>query len=138
VKLSTAYNHKNRLANKLRNVYHCAVYDRPAHRLLCERVSADVWSDPALKRCPSWVATALMEVRHSLSEQVYSHLIWAFIGSDGRPRQLNDLPESDRQAVFKGEIKGAHYWLKTSKRIETLEDGSIQEIIVKSPTTSAF
>jgi hypothetical protein len=79
-----------------------------------------------------------MEVRHGLSEQVYSHLIWAFIGSDGRPRQLNDLPESDRQAVFKGEIKGAHYWIKMSKRIETLEDGSIQEIIVKSPTTSAF
>jgi hypothetical protein len=120
VKLSTAYNHKNRLANKLRNVYGCAVYDRPTHRLLCERVSADVWSDPALKHCPRWVTTALMEVRHSLSEQIYSHLVWAFIGSDGSPRQLNDLPEDDRQAVFKGEIKGTISSVSLSKLLTTL------------------
>lgn len=79
-----------------------------------------------------------MQARSTLSEQIYSHLIWAFIGSDGIPRQLDSLTEEDRQKVFSGDIKGAHYWLKTTKTTKTLADGSIVEIITKTPTLSTF
>jgi hypothetical protein len=138
MKLSTATNHKNRLANQMRSIYACAVYDRPSHRDLVARVSEGVWADPALKRCPSWVYTALMEVRHSLAAQVYAHLVWAFIGSDGVPRQLDDLTESDRQAVFAGTLHGGHYWLKSDRRTETLPDGRIVETITKTPTVARY
>lgn len=138
MKLSTATNHKNRLANRMRSIYASAVYDRPSHRDLIARVFEGVWADPALKRCPSWVHTALMEVRNTLSEQIYSHLVRAFIGSDGVPRQLHDLPESDRQAVFDGTIQGGHYWLKSDRKTETLPDGRIVETITKTPTVSRY
>ena len=138
MKLSTATNHKNRLANKMRGIYASAVYDRPSHRDLIARVSEGVWADPALKRCPSWVYTALMEVRATLADQIYSHLLWAFIGSDGVPRQLDALPESDRQAVFSDAIQGGHYWLKTYRISETLADGRIVETITKTPTVDRF
>jgi hypothetical protein len=138
MKLSTATNHKNRLANRMRSIYASAVYDRPAHRDLIARVSEGVWADPALKRCPSWVYTALMEVRSSLAEQIYSHLVWAFIGSDGVPRQLNDLPEPDRLAVFADTLQGGHYWLKLDRKTETLPDGRIVETITKTPTVAKF
>lgn len=138
MKLSTATNHKNRLANRMRSIYASAVYDRPSHRELIARVSETVWADPALKRCPSWVSAALLEVRHTLAEQIYAHLVWAFIGSDGVPRQLYDLPEPDRQAVFSGAIQGGHYWLKSDRRTETLPDGRIVETITKTPTVSRY
>lgn len=138
MKLSTATNHKNRLANRMRSIYASAVYDRPSHRDLVARVSETVWADPALKRCPSWVSTALMEVRQSLAEQIYSHLLRAFIGSDGVPRQLYDLSEPDRQAVFAGTIQGGYYWLKSDRKVETLPDGRIVETITKTPTVSKY
>lgn len=138
MKLSTATNHKNRLANRMRSIYASAVYDRPSHRELIARVSEGVWADPGFKRCPSWVYTALMEVRNTLAEQIYAHLLWAFIGSDGVPRQLDDLPEPDRQAVFAGTIQGGHYWLKSDRKVETLLDGRIVETITKTPTISKY
>ena len=138
MKLSTATNHKNRLANRMRSIYASAVYDRPSHRELVARVSEGVWADPALKRCPSWVYTALMEVRNTLAEQIYAHLVWAFIGSDGIPRQLDDLPESDRQAVFADTLQGGHYWLKSDRRTETLPDGRIVDTTTKTPTVSKY
>ena len=138
MKLSTATNHKNRLANQMRSIYACAVYDRPYHRDLVARVSEGVLADPALKRCPSWVYTALMEVRNTLAEQIYAHLVWAFIGSDGVPRQLGDLTETDRQAVFVDTLHGGHYWLKTDRRTETLPDGRIVETITKTPTVARY
>lgn len=138
MKRSTASNHKRRLANRMRSIYACAVYDRPSHRDLVARVSEGVWADPALKRCPSWVSVALLEVRDSLAEQIYSHLIWAFIGSDGVPRQLDDLTETDRQAVFADTLQGGHYWLKTDRRTEALPDGRVVETITKTPTVARY
>jgi hypothetical protein len=79
-----------------------------------------------------------MEVRATLADQIYAHLIWAFIGSDGVPRQLDALSESDRQAVFSGAIQGGHYWLKSDRRTETLPDGRIVETITKTPTVDRF
>lgn len=138
MKTSTAYNHKRRLANRMRSIYACAVYDRPSHRDLIARVSAEVWADPALKRCPRWVSTALLEVRESLAEEIYRHLVWAFIGSDGVPRQLDALTETDRQAVFSDTLQGGHYWLKTDRKTETLPDGRIIETITKTPTVARY
>jgi len=138
MKTTTAHNHKRRLANRMRSIYACAVYDRPSHRDLIARVSAEVWNDPGLKRCPSWVSTALLEIRQTLAEQIYSHLLWAFIGSDGVPRQLDELPESDRQAVLADTLQGGHYWLKTDRKTETLPDGRIVETITKTPTPAKF
>lgn len=138
MKTSTAYNHKRRLANRMRSIYASAVYDRPSHRDLVARVSEGVWADPALKRCPGWVSVALLEVRDSLAEQVYSHLVWAFIGSDGVPRQLDALTETDRQAVFSDTLQGGHYWLKTDRKTETLPDGRIVETITKTPTVARY
>lgn len=138
MKLSTATNHKNRLANQMRSIYACAVYDRPSHRDLVARVSAEVWADPGLKRCPGWVSIALLEVRASLAEDIYQHLVWAFIGSDGVPRQLDDLTETDRQAVFADTLHGGHYWLKTDRRTETLPDGRIVKTITKTPTVARY
>ena len=138
MKTSTASNHKRRLANRMRSLYACAVYDRPSHRDLIARVSAEVWNDPGLSRCPGWVSTALLEVRASLAEEIYRHLVWAFIGSDGVPRQLDDLTETDRQAVFAGTIQGGHYWLKTDRKTEVLPDGRIVETITKTPTVALY
>jgi len=122
----------------MRSIYACAVYDRPSHRDLVARVSAEVWADPGLKRCPAWVSTALLEVRASLAEDIYRHLIWAFIGSDGVPRQLDELTETDRQAVFADTLQGGHYWLKTDRSTETLPDGRIIETITKTPTVARY
>jgi hypothetical protein len=138
MKTSAVYNHQRRLINKLQSVYYFATVERLKHSELCLRVGKEIWSDPGLKRCPSYVHSVLMQTRETLSQQIYSHLIWAFIGSDGIPRQLNSLTEEDRQKVFSGDIKGTYYWLKTAKTVETLTDGSIVEIITKTPTLSAF
>ena len=79
-----------------------------------------------------------MEIRNTLAEQIYGHLVWAFIGSDGLPRQLDDLPESDRQAVFADALQGGHYWLKSDRRTETLPDGRIVDTITKTPTVFKY
>lgn len=138
MKRQTAYNHKRRLANRMRSIYNQAIYDRPLHRDLIARVRAEVWGDPGLKRCPSWVHTALLEVREQCADAIYRHMVWAFVGSDGVPRQLDSLPESDRQAVFKGTIQGHHYWVRSDRKVETLPDGRIVETIVKTPTLATY
>jgi len=73
-----------------------------------------------------------------LAEDIYRHLVWAFIGSDGVPRQLDNLTETDRQAVFAGTIQGGHYWLKTERTVEILPDGRIRETLTKTPTISRY
>ena len=138
MKSSTAYNHLRRLGNKLAYVYSSAVYDRPSHRELCDRVRSEVWEDSAFKRLPGWARSVLYDRRHHLSEQIYSHLVWSFIGSDGKPRQLDSLTEDDRQAVFADKIKGAHYWTRTERNKQTLDDGTIVETIKRTITTRAY
>lgn len=138
MKTSTAHNHKRRLANRMASIYACAIYDRPRHKDLIARVVAEVWQDPALKRCPGWVSTALLEVRQHLADGIYAHLMWGFVGSDGIVRDLNALSEADRNAVLAGDITGAHYWLKTERTRQTTADGKIIETIVKTPTLSTY
>lgn len=135
---STAYNHQRRLAGRMANIYACAVYDRPTHRELVARVVAEVWDDPALKRCPRWVSTALLQTREHLAEAIYAHLLWGFCGSDGVVRELDALSETDRAAVLAGDIAGAHYWLKTERTRTTLADGRIIETLTKTPTLSRY
>lgn len=79
-----------------------------------------------------------MTHRDILSAQMYDHLRWAFIGGDGQPRDLNDLPEDDRQRVFSGAIQGHHYWLDSHTKKEKREDGTIVEIKESRITTKPY
>jgi hypothetical protein len=135
MKTSTAYNHQRRLMNAMTNIYACAVYDRPSHRDLVARVVAQVWDDPGLKRCPAWVSHGLRVYRDQLSEQIYRHLRWGFMGSDGVIRaSYLDLSPDDQNAVNRGDIVGHHYWLETSRKCETLPDGTMVETISRQFT----
>jgi len=138
VRSSTVQNHLRRLSNKLACVYSSAVYDRPSHKELCARVGSEVWEDPAFIKLPYWARSVLYDRRRHLSEQVYSHLVWSFIGSDGIARELNSLTEDDRQAVFSDKIKGGHYWTRNKRHKETLEDGTIVETISRQVTCQAY
>jgi hypothetical protein len=135
---STVQNHLRRLSNKLAYVYNSAVYSRPSHRELCALVGSEVWEDPAFMKLPRWARSVLYDRRRHLSEQVYSHLVWSFIGSDGKPRELNRLTEDDRRAVFADKIKGAHYWTQSKRQKQTLEDGTIVETITRVITAKAY
>jgi hypothetical protein len=135
---STVQNHLRRLSNKLAYVYSSAVYDRPSHKEVCARVASEVWEDPAFVKLPGWARSVLYDRRRHLSEQIYSHLVWSFVGSDGKARELNSLTEDDRQAVFADKIKGAHYWTRTKRQKETMEDGTIVETISRTITTEAY
>jgi hypothetical protein len=138
MRLSTTHNHLRRLSNKLAYVYSSAVYDHPSHKELCALVSSEVWEDPTFARLPYWARSVLYDRRSRLSDQIYSHLVWSFIGSDGVPRELHALTEDDRQAVFVDKIKGAHYWTRTAHQKLTMEDGTIVETIQRTITTKAY
>ena len=138
MKISTVHNHMQRLTNKLGNIYSCAVYSHPSHKELCSQVGEEVWTDPAFKKLPGWARSVLYDRRRALSDQIYNHLAWSFIGSDGIPRELNSLAEADRQAVFADKIKGSHYWTRTNKSKETLADGTIIETIKRTITTKSY
>lgn len=138
MKSATVQNHLTRLSNKLTSIYLNATYSRPRHRAIADQVAQDVWQSPAFNRLPGWAKSVLYDRRRQLSEDIYRHLVWAFLGSDGKPRQLDNLGEADRQKVFSGEITGRHYWVKTARNVETKQDGTIVETITKTITTDYY
>ena len=99
-----------------------------------------VWGDNSLKKCPQWVHSSLMTYRESLKDALYrEYLVWAFMGSDGIPRQLDQLSEADKQGVFNGEIQGHFYWLTILKRCKTMgEGGTIREETIKRISPKFF
>lgn len=111
-----------------------------SHDRLMEEMRKTIWGDNSLKKCPQWVHSSLMTYRESLKDALYrEHLVWAFMGSDGVPRQLDQLSEADKQRVFNGEIQGRFYWLTTLKRHKTTEnDGTIREETLKRVSTKFF
>lgn len=139
MRTSTAYNHQRRLMRTMADIYTCAVHDRPLHRDLVASVVQRVWDDPGLKRCPDWVGHGLRVYRDQLSDLVYRHLRWGFMGSDGIIRESYlDLSPDDQAAVDRGDIVGRHYWLEASRKCETLPDGTMVETISRKFTNKFY
>ena len=61
--------------------------------------------------------------------RMYDAMVWSFKGSDGTIRNLDDLSEADRQAVFNGRIKGHFYYKQQiGHTVRTVSDnGEITE-----------
>ena len=118
MRLSTVLNHQQRLSDRLHSLYSSARFSHPSHTELLQQIKENVWNDPAFRKLPGWCRSVLLDRQRTLSQSLWHDaLIWAFPPSDGgAPLQLDSLSESDRQAVFNGEIKGSHYWTRSNKQ----------------------
>jgi len=109
---STAYNHLTRLKSRIDSIYSAARSYRSPHSDILEKMKSEIWEDPALKKCPSWVRASLSNHSGAKLDEIHRHFVlWAFMCPDGKPRVWEQLDESTRQS-YCSEKTGNHYWLR--------------------------
>lgn len=112
MKTSTAYSHLTRLKARMDSIYSAACSYRSPHSDILERTKKEIWDDPALKKCPSWVRASLSNHSGAKLAEIHRHfVIWAFMCPDGKPRVWDQLDEETRQS-YCSEKTGNHFWLK--------------------------
>ena len=113
MKTSTAYNHLKRLKSRMDSIYSAARSCRSTHAHILERVKAEVWEDPDLKKCPSWVRASLGNHSGAKLDEIFQHFtLWAFMCPDGKPRVWGQLDEETRLSYCVPDKTGSRFWLK--------------------------
>lgn len=114
MKTKTAYNHLVRLKNRMDSIHSSARSYCSPHADILARMTAEVWEDPALAKCPAWVRTVLGEHSSMLLHEIHRHyVLWAFMCPDGKPRVWEQLDEQTRASYCSADKSGAHYWLRS-------------------------
>lgn len=125
MKTSTAYNHFTRLKSRMESVYSAAECYHPTHAHILERLTAEVFNDPALPKCPSWVRQGLTDYSSARLERIHRGLVvWLHKGADGRFKSYEALNDQERDAVNKDSDRklSAHVWLKETTGRGTIAD----------------
>jgi hypothetical protein len=113
MKHSTAHNHLTRLKSATDSIHSAARSYRSPHADILARMTKEVWEDPALAKCPSWVRAGLSNHSMSKLHEIQRHFVmWAFMCPDGKPRVWEQLDEETRRSYCSAEKTGNHFWLK--------------------------
>jgi hypothetical protein len=109
---STAYNHYCRLRDRLDSIHRTAIQFQHSHAVTLEATKAEIWGDPALKKCPSWVQGQLSIRGEMWLKEVFRYwLVWLFPTPSG-PKDWDSLTDAERDEYRTPDHTGAHYWLK--------------------------
>ena len=132
MKPSTAYNHYVRLRERLATCYACARISGSPHSVLLASVKADVWQDPALAKCPSWVRVSLAEFDRTAYEDLHKNwLAWLFPTESG-PKAWESLSDDERLSFTRDGKTGSHYWLAPAlvggRSAGTMADGVLTRV----------
>jgi len=133
MRISTALNHERRLKNRLTEIYSNGRRAGSTHEDILARLTAEVWKDEGLARCPRWVHDRLSELSHERLRQLYmvvdyplpllrtppekwAYVIWK-LRVDG---EIVDSDEISRRRKAGDEdiwerVEGAHVWNHNGK-----------------------
>ena len=112
MRISTAFNHQQRLLGILNDIYRRAeIFCLPSDQIIKEKKER-IYEDPGYKRCPGHVKSYLSGFASCLWSKHWNNLKWVLpykgVNYDG----WDDLPEEGKEAYRKDECTGKHVYKK--------------------------
>lgn len=119
MRILTAFNHKERLMHRLRDIYRQAeifCLDAESIRI---RMRKEIFDDPAYHRVPGWVRMYLKGYDDSLYANHWKYVKWVLPFNGVDYDNWDNLPEEGKELYRTGQAHGRHVYIKDPSKAYT-------------------